>query len=318
MSGYTIHKLERENFPLLIPLMQDCFGMEVDITYFEWKFKDNPSGFAEGFYAKDEKGEVAAYYGVIPETYVINGEKRVIYQSCDTMTHSNHRRKGLFRMLAMHCYDLLREQNKLFIIGFGGGESTPGFLKFGWKEIFKVRYYFYPKLLTGLSGRDFSMVEEVSDLGVIEHLTLKSNEHAQIHSFKNKEIFCWRTSNPLHVYKTIAVKDGSEYCSYLTYYKQKDKLILFDFYADPSGKGRQLFNYLKAAMGKDTKGIVAFLQENSLQSRLLKKYGFIRNPFNRGPLHERVPFIFYASENEMEQFDKSTFWAIHSFDHDAL
>ena len=97
MSDYKFEKLDSTRFDVLIPLMQDCFGMETSVDYFKWKFMENPAGHFVGFIAThEETGEVAAYYGVIPEDYLIKGEHRKIYQSCDTMTHSRHRRKGLF------------------------------------------------------------------------------------------------------------------------------------------------------------------------------------------------------------------------------
>lgn len=106
--------------------------MDVDIGYFRWKFLENPSGTFFGFVAVEiNSGEIGAYYGVIPERWYVDGVETVIYQSCDTMTHSQHRRLGLFQMLALHCYTELRKQGSLFIIGFSGKQSTPGFTKFG-------------------------------------------------------------------------------------------------------------------------------------------------------------------------------------------
>ena len=113
MNNYNIRKLANNEFYLLIPLMKDCFGMDVNIEYFEWKFVKNPAGFVEGYIAVSDEGEIAAYYGVIPEIYIINGKPTTIYQSCDTMTHSKHRRKGLFQKLALHCYECLKNENKL-------------------------------------------------------------------------------------------------------------------------------------------------------------------------------------------------------------
>src|SRR6185295_2076359 len=148
MPDYLIRKLESDEFDLLIPLMKDCFGMDVDTGYFRWKFLENPAGSFIGFIAVEpDTQEVAAYYGVIPEAFMISGEKKKIYQSCDTMTHSRHRRKGLFQKLAIHCYDFLRENNELFVIGFSGAQSTPGFLKFGWKAPFYFANLFVPRIL---------------------------------------------------------------------------------------------------------------------------------------------------------------------------
>ena len=102
MHNYSIKKIEKDNFHLLIPLMKDSFGMDVNVDYFIWKYLKNPSGDFIGFVAEDEFGEIGAYYGVIPEMFWVHGEKKTIFQSCDTMTHSNHRRRGLFKMLALH------------------------------------------------------------------------------------------------------------------------------------------------------------------------------------------------------------------------
>jgi Acetyltransferase (GNAT) domain len=319
MSDYSIHKLGKTEFELLIPLMKDCFGMETNLKYFEWKFKDNPSGFVEGFYAKDASGEIAAYYGVIPELYIINKEQRLIYQSCDTMTHSKHRRKGLFQKLALHCYESLKNENKLFVVGFGGGQSTPGFLKFGWREIFKVKYYFYPKQFKLFNSGKFSDIEEIIDFTLIEHLTIKSNEFAKIHSYKSAKIYAWRVSNPLNNYKTIAIKSGDEaYNSYLSYYEENDKIILFDFYFGNDKSGKMLFNYLKSLISKNQKGIISFVQENSKYSNTLASFKFISNPFKKGPLCEKTPFIFFALPKELDELNESSSWQINAFDHDAI
>ncbi|MEJ6686719.1 MAG: GNAT family N-acetyltransferase [Crocinitomicaceae bacterium] len=319
MNDYSIHKLREEDFSLIIPLMLDCFGLDVDIDYFKWKFIENPSGLVEGYYAKDSKGVVSAYYGVIPETFVINGERRIIYQSCDTMTHSKHRRKGLFKKLALECYKSLRNENKLFVYGFGGGQSTPGFLKFGWDKIFKVKYYFYPKHFNLFSSLKNNSVYEITDLKKIVHLTIKSNESIKVHSLKNYEIYKWRLSNPRHSYKTIAFqsKDGT-YSGYITYYKEDNKIVIFDFFALDREANKNLFNYLKSSIKTGDKGVIAFCQENCLYSITLRKNSFITNPFKIGPLNEKIPFIFYAMYDEQVILNDSKAWLINSFEHDAL
>ncbi len=318
-SEYSIFKLSENEFDILIPLMKDCFGMNVNINYFEWKFKNNPAGFVEGYYAKHQSGEIAAYYGVIPEHYYINEEKITIYQSCDTMTHSNHRRKGLFQQLAMHCYEHLKDRQKLFIIGFGGGQSTPGFIKFGWQEIFKMRYYFYPRQFKFLQSLKYAEIDEIMNYEDIEHITKLSNSNSQIYSDKSAKIYKWRVSNPLNEYKTIAIKGSSNnYESYLTYYEKNDKIILFDFYISNEILGRNLFNFLKSKLTPNHKGIISFVQENSIWSNTLKSFLFLANPFSFGPLNERVPFIFYALKAQMDLFNDEKKWKINSFEHDAI
>lgn len=321
MSDYEIKKLTVHEFHLLLPLMQDCFGMNVNIAYFEWKFKDNPAGFVEGYMAIHSSGEVAAYYGVIPEWYFLEGKKQVIYQSCDTMTHSKHRRKGLFQLLAQHCYDQLQKQEKLFVIGFGGGQSTPGFLKFGWQEAFKMRYFFYPTVLSYLHSAKAHGIHEISDVTEIEHLAEASNRNALIRSDKQGEVLKWRLNNPLHEYLTIGLRNGEgRLVGYLIYYVEKDKIIVFDFFAEDKSSEKKLFSYLKGQLRqfKKVKGLVGFVQENSLYAKSLQKNKFISNPFNKGPLSVKTPFIFYSTAERMNRYQLPGCWQVGSFEHDSL
>lgn len=319
MSEYSIHKLTKTDFHKLIPLMKDCFGMDVNIKYFEWKFLNNPSGIVEGYYATDEAGETAAYYGVIPETFKVNGSVKVIYQSCDTMTHSNHRRRGLFQKLAITCYENLRKEDKLFIYGFGGGQSTPGFLKFGWCIVFNMRYYFYPKHFNLFTKLIYKNVFELSNLKELESLALQSNIDSKVASIKNFEILKWRLANPLQSYKIIAYKENDHFSSYLNYYFENDKIIIFDFFVSNLTAGKNLFNYIKILLkNNNKKGIVSFCQEDSYFSATLKKYSFINNSLNFGPLRERTPFILYSTEDEQKYMNNAKFWQINSFEHDAL
>ena len=320
MSDYTIQKLKNDEFRLLIPLMKDCFGMSVNIQYFEWKFINNPAGFVEGFVAVSEEGEIAAYYGVIPEVYIIDGQKTTIYQSCDTMTHSKHRRKGLFQKLALHCYDHLRNENRLFVIGFGGGQSTPGFLKFGWAQVFKMRTYFYPRIFTLIHFSSGKNVETITDYYLLENVILKSNAASPVHSYKTVEAFRWRISNPLYDYKVLAYKTNEGlYESYVCYYVAGNKIILFDFYFESNKSRNALLGQLKKQVSKSKyKGIVSFLQEDSSYSTSLKKSRFISNPFEKGPIAEKVPFIFFTDKAGLEKYNDKNKWLVNSFDHDAM
>jgi len=320
MTNYTYRKLQTNEFHLLVPLMKDSFGVEVNVKYFEWKFVNNPAGFVEGFIALDETNEVAAYYGAIPEKYVIENKEVTIYQSCDTMTHSKHRRKGLFQKLALECYEHLRKEGKLLVIGFGGGQSTPGFLKFGWVHTFNMRYYFFPKILSFFSISQGKNIVEITDLKSIENTIKKSNESAIIHSQKSLDVFKWRVSNPNFSYKIIGHKNnGNEIDSYLCYYLLDNKIVIFDFYFHDDTAAKQLSNRVKSILKKGSqKGIIAFVQENSLYAKSLSRVGFIYNPFNKGPLSTKVPFIFYSDDTTMERFNSNDKWLISSFDHDAM
>ena len=319
MNGYSIHKLKINEFELLIPLIKNCFGMDVDIHYFEWKFLKNPVGFVEGYYAKSSNGDIAAYYGVIPQLYSIVGKERIIYQSCDTMTHSEHRRKGLFQKLANHCYEELKKSGNLFVIGFSGEQSTPGFIKFGWKNVFTIRNYFFPKLLQTFFSSKSESVTIIENTKSIEHLTIKSNSNTTIHSVKRADIYQWRISNPLSKYTVIGTKgNNDQYDSYLTFIRQEKKIILFDLHITDKKSERDLFNYLISQIKKNHLGIIAFTQGNTDLSKLLRKRWFMINPFPFGPLSKSTPFIFLAENHELINYNHSEKWCVNAYDHDSM
>jgi GNAT superfamily N-acetyltransferase len=74
----------------------------------------------------------AAFYGVYPCKIIKDGVHVLCAQSGDTLTHPDHRRKGLFEklfeMTKRKCLDL----GIKFLFGFPNSNSAPGFKKFGW------------------------------------------------------------------------------------------------------------------------------------------------------------------------------------------
>ncbi|MCZ8283856.1 MAG: GNAT family N-acetyltransferase, partial [Bacteroidia bacterium] len=64
-----------------------------------------------------------------------HGKKVLCAQSGDTMTHSDHRGKGLFIELAKRTYVLAKESGAAFIYGFPNQNSYPGFVnKLAWQH----------------------------------------------------------------------------------------------------------------------------------------------------------------------------------------
>lgn len=328
MENYSIHKLEKENFEQLVPLMKDCFGMNVDVNYFKWKYFDNPSGFVEGYYAKCLfSGEIAAYYGGIPQTFFYKKKTYKVIQSCDTMTHSKHRRKGLFEMLTKHCDSELEKRNELFVIGFGGSKTAPGYIKYGWKLLFEVRNYFILPIQIKLFYTQYSNQFDVNfDLGLeaIQHLLSKNDDHVNDvilidRSFNN---YKWRLKNPLHKYKIAGLytKSTSQLTSYIVYYIENDKIVIFDFYFENKKQGKfllsKLYSYISSKF--KIKGFICFCQENSIWSKTLSQLGFLSNPFSKGPLSEKMYFVINASLPEDSRLFVSDCWNVNSFDHDCL
>ena len=321
--SYNLKRIGAEDFDLLIPLMKDCFGMDVDIDYFRWKYTENPAGSFIGFVAVDTFTKaVGGYYGVIPQFFELDGEKITVFQSCDTMTHSEHRRRGLFRKLAMRCYEELEKEGKLFVVGFGGGQSTPGFLKFGWRRLFDYRYYFKPAVLCKFSADSESIKESIvlkkAHAAIDAGLDVsRSNIKARVKGVRTPKQIKWRLSNPYHKYLALRAKGDDE--SYIIFYVDQDKLVIFDVMLTNSESGKTMMKFLsREVTKKGFKGIISFCMEGSPDAKTLQSLGFITNPFSFGPLNEKVPFILYSSVERMDKFMSPSDWHVTTYDHDSL
>ncbi|MBA4055136.1 MAG: hypothetical protein C0490_10515 [Marivirga sp.] len=134
LVDYRIEKLSAQNIHHLIPLYQAVFKQTVTFSFFQKKYNTRSLGVEFiGFIAFTPTGMAAGYYGVIPCLFEVKGQTVLAAQSADTMTHPDHRKKGLFNMLATRTYELAREQKIQFIFGFPNQHSLPGFKRLKWQ-----------------------------------------------------------------------------------------------------------------------------------------------------------------------------------------
>lgn len=86
-----------------------------------------------GFIAYAADGTPAAYYGVLPCYFSMEGQLLLVAQSADTMTHPLHRKKGLFVILAQRTYELCQRSGIQLVFGFPNQNSYPAFIhRLGW------------------------------------------------------------------------------------------------------------------------------------------------------------------------------------------
>lgn len=308
--------------------MKDCFGMNVNINYFQWKFLDNPAGKFEGFVAIAENNEVAAYYGVIPEIYDINNSLKTIYQSGDTMTHSGHRRKGLFYETASQCYNYLRENKSLFVLGFGGKESTPGLEKLHWQHLFKASFFFKSyyacklKRIMGLAhAGEIYNVNENCDVEDIAKLKIKNRQTQGVIKHFSPEIFEWKLANPIYNFRRIGIYDNKVLQAYIIFCVQRNKILICDFEENIPNFGalKLLFSYVDYIVAENKhKGVFSFTNDGSDFSKTLNNNGFIVNKFSFGPLKDKIPFMILTDEGNFNIINNSGLWNLCPLYHDSF
>ena len=96
---------------------------------FRYWYLDNPNGRVISFNAIYQD-IIAAHYALIPLKMKIEGRVALGLLSMATVTHPNHRGKGLFKSLAKATYDYAAHNGFEFVVGVANANSYPGFIKY--------------------------------------------------------------------------------------------------------------------------------------------------------------------------------------------
>jgi hypothetical protein len=132
-DDYNVARLDKVRFPDLAHLHKIVYRTNPGNDHFQRKYDTSYTGLENiGFLAYDAAGEPVAFYGVIP-CFIQCGDQIVLAaQSADTMTHTDHRNKGLFMKLARMTFDLCKEVGIKIVFGFPNQNSYRGLVKLGW------------------------------------------------------------------------------------------------------------------------------------------------------------------------------------------
>lgn len=283
------------------------FGQSGNPAYFKWKYLDNPAGNAISFVAR-HKGMIAAFYGVIPEYYLVNGHKEIIHQSMDTMTHPDHRGKGLFPLLAKATFAHLREQSgRIHVIGYPGPTSYGGFVnKLQWRCIGQFKYLFVYKwsfaIASALGSEPSAVVEHIStftdewDAYFQEHYAPSRSIEKHI----DRDFLMWRiVNNPGSNFSCLSLREKGVLIGYCIYRLDKAGRL---FIHQLDMKRRELYaQYIPVVLRylfnlPGVKAVHTFLASMPELEKAYRGSGFMSNPVGKGPFSYRTPFIVLADE----------------------
>lgn len=94
----------------------------------QW-YINNPMGKVISFNAFYGE-ELVAHYACIPYRMEIKGRVAIGLLDIATVTHPDHRGKGLFKKLAQTTYDYAKENGFEFVLGVANANSFPGYMKY--------------------------------------------------------------------------------------------------------------------------------------------------------------------------------------------
>lgn len=193
---YTFKSINTEDLITLQTLHNQSFHAQHSLQYVKNKYETINFGKAPiGFLAIDKHNFPCAYYGVFPIKISYENQTFIACQSGDTMTHPEHRGKGLFMKLADKTYENCTQENIAFVFGFTNSQSHRGFGKLGWK----------------FNGKWKQLYFETKHPNLIKYLhkiKLFKNLLNSILSKRAVPVTPWQVHLPNHV-KGIVIKDRS-------------------------------------------------------------------------------------------------------------
>ncbi|MGE0567473.1 MAG: GNAT family N-acetyltransferase [Bacteroidia bacterium] len=180
MDEYYFERLSEDNFKDLFFLYSHTFDRNASLPFLERKYDTDWTGARlVGFlaYHKASK-QPAAYYGVFPVELIYKDKKILGAQSGDTMTHPDHRGKGLFIKLASSTYELARDLGIKLVFGFPNQNSYHGFVnKLQWTHYGNVAHFKLKASIVPLDKiiKKFSFLDFIS-LWIFPQKNLELNE----------------------------------------------------------------------------------------------------------------------------------------------
>ena len=313
-KNFDFRLVNYDNLNEMVEMFRLCFNLTPPASYFDWKFLNNPAGKAVGFVAYHE-GEVAGFYGVIPEEFVAGGERTIIYQSMDTMTHPDYQRQGLFTNLARKTYEhLIEKDGEVFIIGFPGLTSHPGFVKkLEWKDIALIDYIFLNRTVfkfKNLFKKDFGLsFEKIRkfDRSFESYFNNKTYETGKILHRLDESFLNWRLAdNPLFDYEIVKLSEAGEIIGFLVY-KLDEKNRCFIHHIDFAEESlfekyfTAICEYLFEASRSNF--LFTFEPTQHVLVKACQKNWFIKNPFSKGPFSYKPPLIGFSNREKVHNID---------------
>jgi hypothetical protein len=300
-TSYHIERLSTENIHLLAPLYFQVFKKKVHPAFFIKKYSTGNWGVEHiGFIAFTKENLPAAFYGVIPCTLLIESLEVLAAQSADTMTHENHRNRGLFIQLALKTYELARENNIKFIFGFPNQNSYPGLVKLNWQfsrerlKLFKMKASRFP------FAKIFLRIEALSIMYKKAAKRFLSNENVKETIFSLKDSNCVKHDQLFMEYKAYSETVYTRFDAGIDLWIKIDgtlKIGFVNFHKNIDG-----FEFIKTITRLATFlgcSEVSFITHKN--SSLYNALHTIIQPV------DSLPIGFYNLTNEMYQFDKIGF-----------
>ncbi len=310
-SDIEIRPYRESDIAEMPAMYKACFGLQVNESYFHWRYRDNPAGAVVASCAV-KNGKLCAFYGLLPELFEENGTEMKVYQSMDTMTHPEFQRMGLFNLTANATFNFVVEkERKLYLFGIPGHRALPGFLKLGWRHQHDFRLLFqYAKVIRKLGTERDSITDTApSHLEWEKYFGTRKPMPEILRRKLSPAYLDWHFfRNPLVRFDCLCLKSSEGLKGFLISRdmgKSRRMICLLDSRV-PNDRGnvaRQLISGLASRYPRDW--IYAWEPTEKTLHTALREARMIKNPFSKGPFSHRVPLILHQLGSANPEWSRS-------------
>ena len=292
----------------ILRLFADVFQREMSLTFWKWRFIENP--FVRGIIKLlFDVNKLIGHYAVIPMEVQVQGEPLKAVFSMSTMTHPDYGGQGIFTYLAEEVYRLCQDRGFRFVYGFPNTNSYAGFThKLRWHCMGKMTIL--EKRLRGPIGerppRGRFTIKEVERFdNVINLLWDKVKRDYHIIVPRTEGFMNWRfVENPEVGYKKFIIYDNDDILGYIILKIYAGGDVKKGHIVDMLGTGNEdavkimLQSSYDYFLERDIYDISCWIPGESFYSSILKGEGFIRG--------ETETYFGVRVFNEADSLDKIT------------
>lgn len=255
-------------------------GRQMPLSYWRWRFRDNPSG--QGVIKLSwDYGLLAAHYAVTRVSMSIDGCDRLAGLTGTVMTHPTYRGRGLFSKLARRTYMHMMEIGMALVWGFPNTVSHRGFTcDLGWQDIYEVPA-FRLKIESGKTTPTISpsKICELSEADErFNQFWERIRNDYDIIVRRDRKYINWRYfSNPIEKYRLIAYVENEQIRGFAVFKRYQDEMQVVDLLIGKEDieVGESLMQFIIAeALDATAQSVSLWLNVTHPFHHALEKMGF--------------------------------------------
>ena len=238
----------------ILELFEMVFKQKMTMSYWKWRFEDNPAGKHLIKLMWDNE-ILIGHYAVSPVWLNIENTKMLSALSMTTMTHPDYGGLGVFGSLSNALYKKLEEELDVKAIwGFPNNNSHYGFIKnLKWNDLGQISHLALPSSkLTGSLNDNIAMFTHFG----VEHGNLISKVTSQfkVAVLRDKLYLNWRyVQNPSVPYDKFEYRQNGSLLGFvvLKKYPSKIKPDVFDLFITEIGIEKENFTIISVLISAD-------------------------------------------------------------------